>query len=411
MRLQRGAYFGNNLQEIRRTSDSSLINIGHDANGEIDIAAAIAHAGNINRMIWSQDFTHASWSKIAGATIVSTNNLAPDSTSTATIFNSTGFSVLQQTESVQISLIPSTNIINPTGNYCYSAYVKFVNNNGIRLSNTLLNRIYSFDFSAPAANPSVGGNFEALSNGWYRIWMTFTGAQIASEGFRIQANSATNGAQYLVWGAQLNPGTTPTTYVPTLANPSGFARVRTYFDHSSNARHAVASQTAREDFIVVEGQAIYENGELVTARYESTHGGAGGYVVSTVAMGANTTTYSKIRRLTGQYVANSGIYEHNSNGTGFSDPSTYNSSISSNSNYKVDVFNRAIPNGQVFRRLISDNSWTAGTLLTNLAATNPNLTQIRGEFFSTWGRVAIRGDVIFNASHDLSTMQAISLLM
>lgn len=409
LRLQRGAYYGNNLVEIWRTVDNATLNIGHDSDGNINIAAAIAHAGGVNRIIQSQTFSNASWSKI-NSSIVATNGLAPDNTNTASTLELAGqYGVLQQTE--PNSLIPSTSVVDPTGIYCVYFHVKKVNRNILRIISGTGNT-YAFNFDAPAANPAIGANFEALANGWFRIWVICTGAQMTYVRLQGHDNSAA-GDQFLIWGAGINKGATPATYVPTTTGPSGFAKVRINYDQSTNARHATQSQYRNADFIVVDGAAIIEEGQISMERYESTHGLEGGYIHTSYSAGANTTIYDKHRRVTGNYTPSmmNMHYIHNGGGMGFNEPTSYNASIAVSTVYSVNIWNRATPNGRCFRRIMSNSNWETGTLLTNLSSTNPSWNNVRGEFYNTWGRYRLRATIIFTASHDLSTMQAISLLI
>lgn len=409
-RLHRGAYYGGNIWEVRRTSDSALLNVGHDSNGEVNIAAAISHAGGVNRVVHSNTFNDASWSYI-NASFVSNNNPDPFGGNTAAIFQlSATYGVLQQSE--RTSLIPATSIAAPSSNYCLSIYAKKVNRNLLRFLNGTNQYLFNFDNPASSVLTGAGGSagYETLSNGWFRIWVANTGSAINN--FRLQGHDGgAAGDQFLVYGAHWNKGSSPTAYVATNAGPSGFAKVRTYYEQSPNARHAVMTTASTQDFCVVDGEAILENGEIVTARYESTHAGAASYSYTSLSIGSNSTFYDKYRRYTGNYEPVNNTVEHGGSNSGFNnDPSgtTYNISMVATNEYKVQIWNRAVPNGQLFRRSIVGGAWTAGTLLTNLNLTGYAVTKMNADFFNTWGRLTLRGKFMFTTAHDVSTMQAIS---
>lgn len=148
-------------------------------------------------------------------------------------------------------------------------------------------------------------------------------------------------------------------------------------------------------------------------RYDSTHNGAGDYAHASYSAGANTTVYDKHRRFTNNYVPTSANmhYIHTGGGAGFNEPSLYNSSLALSNVYAVTIWNRARPNGQCFRRIISNSNWDTGTLRTNLVSTNPTWSGVRSNFFDTYGRYRLRATIVFLTQHDLATMQAISLLI
>lgn len=400
LRLQRGAYYGSNLVEIWRTVDNALLNIGHDADGNLNIAAAIAHAGNVNRIIQSQTFSNAAWTK-SNCSIIATNGLAPDATNTASTIRMTSAGGLIF-QGQPVNLIPNTNVVNPTRQYCFSFHIKKINQAVFRLGNGITTAT-SFNLDTPS------GNFVSLGNGWFRCWIVANGNQF--DGPFLESSGL--GDEFQIWGAQLNLGSTPTPYTPTVLDPSGFCKTRTNYDHSVNARHATATQYSRADFIVVDGEAIIEEGQVVQERYDSTHNGAGDYAHASYSAGANTTVYDKHRRFTNNYVPTSANmhYIHTGGGAGFNEPSLYNSSLALSNVYAVTIWNRARPNGQCFRRIISNSNWDTGTLRTNLVSTNPTWSGVRSNFFDTYGRYRLRATIVFLTQHDLATMQAISLLI
>lgn len=409
LRLQRGAYYGGNIVEIVRTNDGATLNIGHDTSGEVDIATAITHAGTqVNRIVQSQTFTNAVWTFPSNqASIVSTNNVAPDSTNTASTFQLSGqFGSIQQTEAA--SGLPTTNNVNPTGNYCLSAYVKKVNRNEIRLVPGT-GTFYLFNYDSPAANPSIGANFQDVGNGWYRIWVVATGAQMSY--MRLQGgNSSASGDQHLIWGVQINPGTTPLTYFPTTTVPLGSCRIRTYYDHSTNARHAVNSTASRQDYLVVDGMSVIENGQIVAAR-GGLIGGSASYSLTSITLPAAVTIYDKHRFISQQNTTIGSPYYYihrGGNGVGFRDPGTYNNSLFPTTLYSTVVWNKNTPNGTAYRRNIVAGTWDTGTTLTNLTQTTQATTTLWGDFFNTWGEGEERGVVVYSGSHDVSTMQAIA---
>lgn len=72
------------------------------------------------------------------------------------------------------------------------------------------------------ANPALSSGIEAWANGWYRCWVTYTGAA-ASVSHRLYLLQASTAVDYngdgvsglYMWGGQVELGDSPSTYIPT----------------------------------------------------------------------------------------------------------------------------------------------------------------------------------------------------
>jgi len=77
--------------------------------------------------------------------------------------------------------------------------------------------------SAFGGGSAVGSSIQAINNGWYRITVSGTGAAGTSGECRLELLDASGNRQYngdgtsglFVWGAQLEAGAFPTSYIPT----------------------------------------------------------------------------------------------------------------------------------------------------------------------------------------------------
>ena len=82
-----------------------------------------------------------------------------------------------------------------------------------------------------AANITSSG-ITPVGGGWYRVWITYVTDATALE-LTIRPNSQVGTTTVVAWGAQLEKGSSLTTYVPTTA--SGITRTTTWRDLISNS--------------------------------------------------------------------------------------------------------------------------------------------------------------------------------
>lgn len=146
-----------------------------------------------NLLTYSEQFDNAAWTKI-GTTVVANNTIAPDGSLTAdTITFSSGGYIYQ-------TIYPS---FSAGTAYTFSIYTK----NSVRA--------LTWGGATPAGTDAW--SVTSIGNGWYRqsLTRTFTNA---GTGATVQAlmNDAYQGTgSFVYWGAQLEQGAFPTSYIPT----------------------------------------------------------------------------------------------------------------------------------------------------------------------------------------------------
>jgi hypothetical protein len=202
-----------------------------------------------NLLTYSEQFDNAVWLK-TNSTVTANATAAPDGSMTADMIADTSTSVTSYIDYV----MP---VANDAAIYTFSIYVKQGNNTTSQAGFYLIGGTAqkssgfwcSYDWSsgivtALQADIPISVSATKVQNGWIRL--SVTGANNATGNNTIivrisdsvyMTNSTTN-SQY-IWGAQLEVGTTPTSYIPTTS-----AQVTRAADVSSSAQATRAADNA-----------------------------------------------------------------------------------------------------------------------------------------------------------------------
>ena len=206
---------------------NNIPRLNYDANGS---ASILLEPQRTNLLSYSSTFTDNAWVKVSTTAVLDSTILSPDGTANS-------YKISRNSVSAN-SYITKTSTSSTVTVYTFTVYAKLGDvstNLGIRSAAIYPNRGDAlFNLSTGTligvanggTNTSTSGSIQSVGNGWYRCSVTTT---FAGTGFNIQGlisptslttisgYEAADGAlsNAYVWGAQLEQGAYPTSYIPT----------------------------------------------------------------------------------------------------------------------------------------------------------------------------------------------------
>jgi hypothetical protein len=210
------------------TAPAGAARFNHDPVTEESLGLLIEEQ-RTNLLTYSADFSNAAWTKTRSS-ITSNTIVAPDGTLT-------GDKLVEDTTATNTHFIYPGNYVATSTTLTTSVFLKaaerpralieisnFLNGSASAIFN-LTTGVVSDVGSTTADYTNVSASIQSVGNGWYRCILTATkGTANSSNYFVINLDNGTtrtytgNGYSGLfLWGAQLEVGAFPTSYIPTVA--------------------------------------------------------------------------------------------------------------------------------------------------------------------------------------------------
>jgi hypothetical protein len=199
----------------------------HIYNGSAWVNEGVLHESEArtNLLLRSEEFDNASWSKAAGVTVTANTDVAPDGTTTADTVTSGGNQVNQGVACLQNTVYTDSIFIKKTVGATYQPGMYLLFSGG-----TLVVYAVRLDTDAGVATAvSVAGytapsSFSVADAGSYwRLSISGNSNNNTTADLRLYPNLTAGGGvgpgSQVVWGAQLEEGSTPSSYIPTSGSP------------------------------------------------------------------------------------------------------------------------------------------------------------------------------------------------
>jgi hypothetical protein len=248
-----------------------------------------------NNFTYSEDTSQ--WLTPTNITLSQNQTTAPDNLVTADQYLETTATGLHVQDSVAFAFVTSTV-------YTYSVFVKSIGGRNFEIGyppTIFTNRFARFNLSGSGSvqgsDAGVTASIQAYANGWYRCSATNTCASGASSRIgnfiidgsfsRSYAGDITKGL--FIWGAQLEAGAFPTSYIPTLGTPGGVTRAADVASITGAAFSSFYNQTEGTVFADINtapvaniAQALFDLSEGVGSERMFQRRNTGGFISTAI---------------------------------------------------------------------------------------------------------------------------------
>ena len=250
LRKLRAAYSGSAVR-VRRSVDNAEADFNPT---EITNGTLLSWVGGVNLLTYSNQFD-TNWA-INGTGTLTSGQSGYDGSSDAWLLSKSASSTYLS-QSTSLSVINTFSVYAKAGTNTHLAI--WVRNSNKGKYFDLVNGTIGSDFVGTPIDASI----ESVGNGWYRCSVTTNDASNNCRIYPADGDgdiSGTSGSIY-IQDAQLELGSTVTTYTETTDAPAGYGYVTTWYDQSGNSNDATQSTAAAQPKIVSGGSLVTENGK------------------------------------------------------------------------------------------------------------------------------------------------------
>ena len=238
----------NNAIRVRRSSDDTEQDIGFDANGDLDTTALLAFVGGQNLLLQSNQFD-TTW--VLQDVSVTSGQSGYDGSSDAWLLSVAGGTSGQRIEQ----------LMTVSGTQTFSIYAKADTLNWVRLRGSS-NTYFDLSNGTIGTDGHISSSIEGLGNGWYRCSIvTDTSSLVRIYLANSDGNVTQSSGSIYIQDAQLEEGSSATTYNPTTTSIAGDGAVTTWYDQSGNGNNATNSTESEQPLVVSGGTLVEENGK------------------------------------------------------------------------------------------------------------------------------------------------------
>ena len=277
LRKLNGSYTGSAIR-IRRSNDNTTLDVGFDANGNLDTTSMLNFIGGQNLYLPSEDLSGFNWGG-NGVNRTSNTGVAPDGITPANLLSEQS-TLNNHNLSYSVGLsITAGKAVN------HSVYLKKGPGSNapdiisLYVGNATFNMRAVFNISTGQLLNTTTGNatgFEALitdaGNGWWRCSIGGTLPHTTTQNFLLltefcnNVNSTTRqfylgnvNANVYVWGLQYSNTNSVQPYSKTTTTTAGNGFVSIWYDQSGIGRNATQEASANQPQIVNAGSLITMN--------------------------------------------------------------------------------------------------------------------------------------------------------
>ena len=246
-----------NAEGVIQTAASNEARFDHDpVTGES--LGLLIEESRTNLLSYSEQIDNSYWTKISSS-VTADQEIAPDGTITADLWTADSGGRLYKRLTVSDGIYNCSFFVKPKTNFTFRTVALprslTIADNEAQIDWDLSDGTFTTNATYIVGSPSI----LSLENGWFRCSFTYEKSGGSSDlEFRI-AHVFSNTNQFYFWGAQLEEGSFPTSYISTPATFTSRASTATYYDANGIIQTAAIDE-ARDDAYFPD-----ENGTFVSA--------------------------------------------------------------------------------------------------------------------------------------------------